>query len=87
MSKDETQHTHYGVKVGRWIVDTAPRYGYPPQHEIQVTCLACGAGNLRWIDVSQNKPSGPPDWKLYKIGNIFTGYRATLHECEGTDPA
>jgi anaerobic glycerol-3-phosphate dehydrogenase len=49
--------------------------------------MACGAGNLRWINVTAAQRSGASEWRLYKIGNVLTGYRAALHECEGTDPA
>lgn len=76
-----------GIKFGRWLVDSAPGGQNPPQWERQIQCMACGAGNLRWINVTMSQRSGASEWRLYKIGNVLTGYRAALHECEGTDPA
>ena len=76
-----------GVKVGRWWVDVPPHEGFPPMHEIQVQCTACGEGNLRWINLSDGGRSDAPNWRLYKISSAFTGGRASLHECAGTDPA
>lgn len=74
------------VKYGRWTVDKAPHEGHPPQWEVPITCMACGASNLRWVLIGGPRHK-KPDWKLYKIGGIWNGFRLTLHECEGTDPA